>query len=106
MNRRNFILATLSSKPEHRYSPVQLQKLFFLIDNMLLDELGKTYFNFQPYHYGPFDPEIYGELEDLSAADYIEINKSRHNGFKVYNLTKEGVKKSEGEINKKSRVQR
>ena len=81
MERQDFILATLCSNPEHKYSPVQLQKLFFLIDRLLSKKIGKEFFHFEPYHYGPFDQAVYEELNILYIKDLIEINKGQYGGY-------------------------
>lgn len=40
MNRYQFILAALSPAGQQPYSPVQVQKLFFLLDRNLPSEFG------------------------------------------------------------------
>ena len=47
-------------------TPVQVQKLFFILDKKAGAQLGGPFFNFQPYNYGPFDAAVYHELERLS----------------------------------------
>jgi hypothetical protein len=45
---------------------VQVQKLFFLLDENIAADLGGRQFSFEPYDYGPFDRAVYSELELLA----------------------------------------
>lgn len=47
-------------------TPVQVQKLFFILDKKVGERIGGPFFEFKPYNYGPFDPEVYHALENLS----------------------------------------
>lgn len=76
------------------YTPVQLQKLFFLIDKNIGKELGGPFFNFQPYHYGPFDSEVYSSAARLSMFDLVDINQEI-NSVRTYRLTVKGQEKGE-----------
>lgn len=62
MNKKELLIAALGSSTKKEFSPVQLQKLMFLIDSELSPQVGGPYFNFKPYHYGPFDVAIYEEF--------------------------------------------
>jgi hypothetical protein len=73
MNKTELILIALASGPNTKYSPVQLQKLLFLIDRNVGHQLGGPFFNFRPYDYGPFDPDVYTEFSLLSMAGFGEI---------------------------------
>jgi uncharacterized protein len=72
MNREQFVLAALGAGNGSRYSPVQVQKLLFLIEKKAGKELGH-HFNFKPYDYGPFDKDVYRALEILSQQGLVEI---------------------------------
>jgi uncharacterized protein YwgA len=69
---------------------VQLQKLFFLLDRNIGDHLGGTYFNFEPYHYGPFDRTVYLEIEKLVNKGLCAVTVNGN--VKKYYLTVEGQK--------------
>ena len=60
LSRENLVLAAFASAGGRRHTPVQAQKLLFLLDREV-PSLG-TPFKFIPYHYGPFDPEVYDVL--------------------------------------------
>lgn len=75
MDRKKLVLAALAAAKGHSYSPVQIQKLMFLIDENLSAELGKT-FSFKPCDYGPYDQAVYRTLDGLIAegAAYSDHN--------------------------------
>ena len=63
MERSELVLAALAAGGKNAsYSPVQVQKLLFLVDREGEKLVGGKHFNFVPYDYGPFDREVYDEL--------------------------------------------
>ncbi len=91
MDRRELVLAALSAAEGAHYTPVQIQKLCFLIDENLSEIIGGKTFNFKPYDYGPFDKAVYEELESLANAGDVDICPGRK--WSQYHLTSEGQKK-------------
>jgi uncharacterized protein YwgA len=85
LERRDLVLAALSSAGCSGFEPVHVQKLFFLIDRMLGDRLGGEYFDFQAYDYGPFDKDVYAELECLSRQGFVQITGI--GSLRTYSLT-------------------
>jgi len=73
MKREELILAAMSVAGCADYQPVQVQKLFFLIDKTIGHKIGGPFFNFQPYDYGPFDKDVYITLERLELEGLVEI---------------------------------
>ena len=67
LGQTDIILAALAASRGAAHSPVQMQKLLFLLDKRLANELGGPHFNFIPHHYGPFDRTIYDLLEQLAT---------------------------------------
>lgn len=88
MNKEALVLATLSAGKGATHTPVQIQKLLFLIDRNISIKLGGPIFYFQPYNYGPFDKTVYDVLEILWSKDLVEI-VSGYN-WKEYKLTPQG----------------
>ena len=72
-SRQKIVLASLSLCPDASLSPVQAQKLFFLIDEKIARLLGGRQFDFRPYDYGPFDKSVYSEFESLERQGYVTI---------------------------------
>lgn len=91
MERRELILATLASADGGSFTPVQVQKLFFLIDRNIGELTGGPHFNFQPYSYGPFDKTVYEELERLHVGGLVDIDST--GSVKSFRLTVSGQEK-------------
>ena len=56
------------------YNPVQLQKLLFLIDREIADDIGGPHFDFKPDHYGPYDPSVFDVAEGLRGQGKVIID--------------------------------
>jgi hypothetical protein len=93
MTRGDFILAVLATFSDANYTPVQLQKIFFLLDKNLDKQVKYSPgFNFIPYHYGPFDKGVYEELDGLEINNLVEVKYNGFNKLKNYHLTIQGQK--------------
>lgn len=89
METRDLVLAGLAAGGENAtFSPVQVQKLFFILDQEASAHIEGPYFNFVPYDYGPFDREVYNELDNLARQGMLGVN---HSGpYRTYTLTSQG----------------
>ena len=85
-----FVLAAMSPANGAEYSPVQIQKLLFVLDRELGEDIGGPYFNFVAYDYGPFDKRVYTVLEDLAVLDKVTITDSGQK-YSYYALTPTGL---------------
>lgn len=89
MERRELMVAALAAAGENAtFAPVQVQKLFFLLDREACHLVGGPHFDFKPYDYGPFDREVYEEFERLEAAGLVTTDHSRR--YRLYRLTPRG----------------
>jgi hypothetical protein len=68
MTRDELVLAAMAPGGGYRYTPVQVQRLLFLIDRQIPEHVGGPHFHFIPYHCGPFDGAVYNELDLLAAT--------------------------------------
>ena len=92
MNRSDFVLATVALQGAGIcLSPVQVQKLFFILDREIPDSIGGPLFNFEPYDYGPFDSAVYSEIERLDMAGLAKVEQAYP--YRVYALTDAGLDK-------------
>lgn len=91
--RERLVLAALAPARCAAFQPVQVQKLFFLIDDKLAGELGGKAFDFKPYDYGPYDKNVYTVLEHLQEQGLVSISEGHRSGDRRYNLTEEGQAK-------------
>ena len=75
--RQELVLAALAAgESNSELSPVQAQKLFFLIDQNVSASIGGQQYNFQAYDYGPFDRAVYSDLDWL-ALPYLSLDGTR-----------------------------
>jgi uncharacterized phage-associated protein len=95
-SREEIILAALSPAGGVPHTPVQVQKLLFLVDRNLPSLIGGPKFNFEPYHYGPFDQKVYSTLGELSRQGLVEITQSSHGNWREYRLTPSGQSHAQG----------
>ena len=93
MDRPELILSVLSISGNNFLTPIKIQKLFFLIDRKLAGDLHneQPFFQFEPFHYGPFDRQVYIELAKLSDQGFLTIDTSSR--IRKYSLTDEGILK-------------
>ena len=90
MRRSDYALAVLSAAGEQAsFSPVQVQKLFFILDREIPNLVGGPYFAFEPYDFGPFDKDVYREIEILELDDRVE--QSGGGSYRRYSLTTAGL---------------
>jgi hypothetical protein len=75
-------------------SPVQLQKVLFLLWKSVPSEIGSDFYTFEPYNYGPFDRAVYSDAELLSAFGLVSISNTE-SGYSEYAATPEGQSHSE-----------
>ena len=91
MQRKNLILAALAAGGEGAdFTPVQVQKLFFLIDREAAPLVDGPHFDFEPYDYGPFDRSVYVELDALETLGFVRIASAGK--YRRYALTADGFK--------------
>jgi uncharacterized protein len=93
MTRSEILLAGLAAGGENAtYTPVQVQKLFFLLDREAAAVLDGPHFDFQPYDYGPFDRDVYVGLENLSREDLAVVHNTGR--YRLYLLSREGYQRA------------
>lgn len=88
MDRRSIILAAFAPAEGAGHTPVQVQKLLFLIDKEIPKLVDGPHYNFQPYYYGPFDASLYNELSELAKEGHVEIFPEQT--WSSYRLTRKG----------------
>lgn len=89
MKQREFVLATLASAKGAPLTPVQLQKFLFILDRAIGATVRGSGFTFRPYHYGPFDRDVYSTMGELRQQDLAEISESL-GALRTYRLTDAG----------------
>jgi len=97
MNREEVVMMALASANGASHSPVQVQKLLFLIDREISQLVNGPYFNFRPYNYGPFDKAVYKTLEILASKGYVDVVVE--NNWRNYKLTAIGQERGNRLLN-------
>lgn len=72
-HREQIVLAALAPAFGKQHTPVQVQKLLFLLDQEIPRLIGGPVFRFAPYDYGPFDKDVYDTLETLADSELIIV---------------------------------
>ena len=90
MDRESYVLASMSPAKMGDFSPVQLQKLFFLLDRNIAVHTGGPHFKFTPYDYGPFDSEVYKQIRELERSELVNVNSPNWQPYRTYRLTSAG----------------
>ncbi len=95
MLKQDLLLAALASSKGSGFSPVQIQKLLFLIDRRIGRDIGGPFFDFIPYSYGPFDKGIYDVLGSLVRKGLVAEVAVAGEKWRQYTPTASGQKKGE-----------
>lgn len=81
MNRREWALLALSTSPDGKLAPVQVQKAMFLLAENVRPRPVDGFYRFKPYHYGPFDSTVYTDLDRLIDEGLVRrIRSARYAG--------------------------
>jgi uncharacterized protein len=94
MNRRDALLGILGAADGRSFSPVQIQKAAFLVDRNLPEIFdANSRFDFEPYDYGPFDRDVYIEINALEMQGLASLSKAIGR-FTEYSATDQGVERA------------
>lgn len=103
LENRDIMLLVIAAAGDTSLTPVQLMKSMFLIGQAELSELPSNFYSFVPYNYGPFNPDVYRDVEVLvNEGLVLEIGDTGRNWSK-YAITPAGLR---GARNLKRRVAR
>jgi uncharacterized protein len=96
LERRDWLLVALAEAANGQLSPVQIQKAMFLFREGARQQLPQDqFYEFVPYHYGPFSADIYYDLEALERRDLVEILRSETGRRRSYIITPDGRARAE-----------
>jgi hypothetical protein len=90
MTKRDWTLLAIAAAEGEPLTPVQLQKALFLLGKMKPGSVGRHYYKFIPYNYGPFDGSIYRDAESLAGDGYVAIQPSQQGKWVQYAATARG----------------
>ncbi len=92
MKRIDWNLLALAAASGSPLQPVQLQKALFFFGKMMPDAVRGDFYSFVPYHYGPFDKDVYWDAGLLAAKGLAYVQTGP---FKTYGATPEGLKRAD-----------
>lgn len=89
LERQSWTLLALAAASPQLLTPVQLQKILFLLGEELPDAVGPGFYEFKPYNYGPFSSAIYSDAESLQEQGLARLV---HNGrWTNYGASEAGI---------------
>ncbi len=104
MERAKVLLATLAVSGGREFTPAQLQKAMFLLNENMPTIFDTTY-SFVPYNYGPFDASVYHDAEHLEREGLTRIYNSNRGNWKVYSCSPLGVARGNAELANFSQIE-
>jgi uncharacterized protein YwgA len=85
-------LVVLSLAKGASFTPVQIQKAMFLASDKVSGAFEcDSRYDFQPYDYGPFDSQVYSDVERLELRGLAQINQQPGTRWRTYAATERGV---------------
>lgn len=106
MERTHWTLLVIAEAGSSGLSPLQLQKSLFLIGKNLPAEVGDSFYEFIPYNYGPFDPQIYSDAQRLTVEGLIQTIRVAGRSWSSYTITPLGQERAnhikETELNERA----
>jgi len=82
----------LSCSPDHKLTPIQMQKALFLIGKNLPKFVGRRFYEFEPHNYGPFSVDIYRDLEELCDEGLVGVRAVPAREWNEYEATLPGLR--------------
>ena len=107
MERKHWALLVLDAARPGSLSPLQIQKILFLMNERLSDEVGQDFYHFVPYNYGPFAPEIYADLRLLVDEGLARNIEYAGRSWVAYEISEKGTElasqiKASGPVSKRA----
>lgn len=91
MKRTDLLLKIIAAANGKNVTPVQLQKVAFLLGEECREAMPKDYYSFRKYDYGPFSAAIYADAELLERDGLIAISINSRGGWREYSATVKGI---------------
>jgi hypothetical protein len=72
-------------------TPAQIQKAMFLMSAEAPGLVGQFFYNFVAYNYGPFDAQVYHDLDALAGEGLVAATHFPGRSWKLYAVTPAGL---------------
>jgi uncharacterized protein YwgA len=94
MERRDWTLLAIGFAGGEPVSPVQLQKSLFLLGRQFPDEVGPSFHQFIPYHYGPYAITIRDDVNALASDGLVSFCPQAGRSWSEYAATPKGLERA------------
>jgi uncharacterized protein len=94
-HRNSVLLLALAAAPARSLTPVQIQKVAFLVAKEAKKFAPKPFYKFEPYDYGPFSSDVYSDLRDLEQQGLISVERPPSVRVRRYQLTPDGLERAQ-----------
>jgi hypothetical protein len=92
LQRDEVALVVLSLAEGAPFTPVQIQKALFLASDKVSGAFDRrSRYDFQPYDYGPFDWQVYSDVEGLERRGLAQTNQEPGTRWRTYAATELGI---------------
>jgi uncharacterized protein len=92
LRRSDWTLLAIAAAAGEPLTPVQLQKVLFLLGAQKPQSVGQPFYVFHPYNYGPFSADVYRDADALEQEGLVRIDRSEPGrSWSVYAATREGL---------------
>ena len=98
MKREDLLLLVVAAGEDKPLTPVQLQKSLFLLGQEWRTDWPlspENFYDFEPYHYGPFDAEIYDDADSLEGQGLVRSAQSDRGNWRDRVITISGAKRAD-----------
>ncbi len=89
MTRKDWLIQALDLAADG-LTPVQLQKSLFILGAELPRSVGRNFYKFEPYNYGPYDSTIYHDADAMAVEGHVEISSPLMSSVRLYQITPSG----------------
>jgi uncharacterized protein YwgA len=93
MKRGDWALLAIASAGGRSLTPVQLQKVLFILGEEFADRVGAGYYQFRPYNYGPFSSDVYSDAAALDELGLVE-RAIAGRSWRTFSATPEGLERA------------
>lgn len=89
--RQEWLLMALAHRNGEPMTPAQIQKAMFLMSAEARQLVGQRFYDFIPYNYGPFDANVYHDLDAMVSNGLVTSTHFPGRSWRLYAVTPAGV---------------
>lgn len=92
--RRDWTLLVVAAAGGESLSPIQLQKVLFLLERESGIDLGPGYYEFRPHNFGPYDPAVTKDADVLDQRGLVSAQMPPFGSWSEYRITDAGAERA------------